>query len=357
MITLRTADLDGYLNESDRENIAHLHRYYSEAMRCFRKLSAGEANLSLVKGETDKIIALYEKMGKFMQKVTANESDLHVYSFETPPVQHGEVSRLIAKLRDSRTGNEEFVYYIQRAYELLFNLAWGGAGKRRKNHLVVKTPVTNPIQNFAVHKIPDVDELIKDTVMCVMLRGALLPSMILSKEIQEYSSTGMVTPFALFRIRRDDSKSKDDMEYVLDLDMSYFNLRSLEDKNLVFADPMNATGGSIVTIVKYLLEQGIQPRSIKALNVVAALQGSLQAVRSIENMEVYMLWMDPILNDSAYILPGLGDAGDRINGSDDGSPRSMIQLVADYGSNMASLYRSQVREIERTVLGDDGLRG
>lgn len=350
-ITLKTADLDGHLSEVDRENIAQLHRYYDESMRCFRKLSAGGSNPSLVKNETDKIIGLYDKMGKFMQKIIADEPNLHVYSFKTPPIQHGEVSRLIAKLRDSRTGKEEFVYYIQRAYELLFNLAWGGSGKRQKNYLVVKTPVMIPVQNFAVHKIPDVDELIKDTVMCVMLRGSLLPSMILSKEIQEYSSTGMVTPFALFRIKRDDSKSKDNMEYVLDLSMSYFDLENLENKNLVFADPMNATGGSMVTIVKYLLNQGIRPRSIKALNVVAALQGSLQFVRSIENINVYMLWMDPMLNDSAYILPGLGDAGDRINGPDVGFPRSMIQLVADYGANLASLYRSQVREIERTVLG------
>ena len=326
-------------------------RYYSELMCCFRELSAGEANPSLVKSETDKVIDLYEKMGEFMQEVTADEPNLHFYSFETPSIQHGEVSRLIAKLRDARTGNEEFIYYIQRAYELLFNLAWGGVGKRQKNYLVVKTPIVMPVQNFAVHKIPDVDELIKNTVMCVMLRGALLPSMILSKEIQEYSSTGMITPFALFRIKRDDSKTKEDMEYVLDLDMSYFDLQNLEDKNLVFADPMNATGGSMVTIVKYLLDQGIRPRSIKTLNVIAALQGSLQVVRSIENIDVYTLWMDPILNDSAYILPGLGDAGDRINGPDENFPRSMIQLVADYGANLASLYRSQVGEIERTVLG------
>jgi len=350
-ITLRTADLSGYLSKIDRENIMRLHRYYNELTNCFRELSVGEANPSLVKNNTDKIISIYEKMGEFMQKVTAEESNLHVYSFETPSIQHGEVSRLIAKLRNFRTTNEEFVYYIQRAYELLFNLAWGGAGKKQKNHLIVRTPITMPVQNFAVHKIPDVDDLIKETVMCVMLRGALLPSMILSKEIQEYSSTGMVTPFALFRIQRNDSKSKDNMEYVLDLNMSYFDLENLEDKNLVFADPMNATGGSMVTIVKYLRGQGVRPRSIKILNVVAALQGSLQVIRSIENIDVYMLWMDPALNNSAYILPGLGDAGNRINGTDAGFPRSMIQLVADYGSNMASLYRSQVREIERTVLG------
>jgi uracil phosphoribosyltransferase len=62
--------------------------------------------------------------------------------------------------------------------------------------------------------------------------------------------------------------------------------------------------------------------------------------------------MDPILNDAAYILPGLGDAGDRLNGQDeDDTPRNIIQLIADYGANIAALYRAQVREIEETVLG------
>jgi uracil phosphoribosyltransferase len=61
--------------------------------------------------------------------------------------------------------------------------------------------------------------------------------------------------------------------------------------------------------------------------------------------------MDPVLNDRAYILPGLGDAGDRINGSDiEDHPRNIIQLIADYGASITSLYRSQVRKIEETVL-------
>ena len=62
--------------------------------------------------------------------------------------------------------------------------------------------------------------------------------------------------------------------------------------------------------------------------------------------------MDPALNTKAYILPGLGDAGDRINGEDTGdSPRNIIQLIADYGTQIVSLYRGQVRKIEQTVLG------
>jgi uracil phosphoribosyltransferase len=185
-----------------------------------------------------------------------------------------------------------------------------------------------------------------------MLRGALLPSMIISKEIEEYSLNGYVTPFALFKIARDDTKNEATMEYVLDLDRSYFDAASLDGKDLLFADPMNATGGSLVTIVKYLLAQGVKPRSITFLNVIAVLKGALRIVRAIENADVYTLWMDPVMNAKAYILPGLGDAGDRINGGDRrDSPRNIIQLIADYGSAIVSLYRDQVRTIEQTVLG------
>jgi len=351
-IILKAADLEGFLTDADKENVKKMNDLYSDAIESYRQLSAGKTNPSLVKRETDNIIELYEKMGSLMQEVTSAEDSIKVYSFEMPQPSHGEVSRLIAKLRDTRTAHDEFVYYVQRAFELLFNLAHGSGASVSKNHLIVKTPVTQPVQNFAVHKIPDIDNLVKDSVMCVMLRGALLPSMIMSKEVQEYSSMGYVTPFALFKIKRDDSKMKDDMEYILDLDKSFFDLKSLDGKDLIFADPMNATGGSLVTIVKYLLDQGVKPKSIKVFNVISALKGTLQIVRSIENITCYTLWMDPVLNDAAYILPGLGDAGDRLNGEDvDEYPRNIIQLIADYGSNLASLYRSQVREIEQTVLG------
>jgi uracil phosphoribosyltransferase len=292
-------------------------------------------------------------MGKMMQDIIRKENNIHVYSFETPDLTHGEASRLIAKLRDVRTENPEFIYFIQRAYELLFNLAFAGADLKKKNYILVNTPVTIPVRNYAVHKIPNIDKIVENSVMCVMLRGALLPSMILSKEIQEYSSNNYVTPFALFKISRDDRKEENNMEYILDLDRSYFDPEFLNGKDLFFADPMNATGGSLVTIMKYLIEHKVKPQSVKFFNVVSVLKGTLRIVRAIEGAEVYTLWMDPALNKMAYILPGLGDAGDRINGEDHrDNPRNIIQLIADYGANIASLYRAQVKKIEETVLGN-----
>jgi uracil phosphoribosyltransferase len=348
-VILKAEDLDGYLSGADRDYLFRMNRVFEKVMKAFKQLSSGMQEER--RGAEDSLVSLYNEMGIMMQEICAASPNIHVYSFLTPQESHPEASRVIAKLRDVRTENQEFVYYIQRAYEMLFKLAYGGTPGSNKNYLIVRTPVTNPVQNYAVHKITNIDDKIENTVMCVMLRGALLPSMIMSKEIQEYSSHGYVTPFALFRIRRDDTKKETDMEYILDLDRSYFRLSDLEDKDLVFADPMNATGGSLVTVVKYLLGEGIKPRSIQFFNAIAALKGALRVVRALENCQVYTLWMDPILNEQAYIMPGLGDAGDRINGRDgENNPRNIIQLIADYGDNIARLYRAQLREIENTVL-------
>ena len=350
-IVLKAEDLDGFLTDADKANLSRMDALFREALTCFNILSTTQVE-SKRKQEEGDLIKLYNEMGTLMQELCKEEQGIKVYSFMAAQESHSEASRVIAKLRDYRTENEEFIYYIQRAYEMLFKLAYGGMPASNKNYLFVQTPVTIPVQNFAVHKINNVDEKIENTVMCVMLRGALLPSMIFSKEIEEYSSHGYVTPFALFKINRNESKHESDMEYILDLDKSYFRLESLHDKDLIFADPMNATGGSLVTVIKYLLGEGIRPRSVSFINVIAALKGALRVVRALEHCTVYTLWMDPILNELAYILPGLGDAGDRINGRDmPDQPRNIIQLVADYGANIARLYSKQLWEIENTVLG------
>jgi len=344
-LILKAGELDGYLTQEDRENLKNMDLLFNKALDVFPKVQEGD------KDAASGLISIYNDMGILMQNICHKNPRLHVYSFNSPQEDHSEASRVIAKLRDVNTDNNEFVYYIQRAYEMLFKLAWTSSGSQ-KNYLIVQTPVTKPVQNYAVHKITNIDDKIGNTVMCVMLRAALLPSMIMSKEIEEYSSYGYVTPFALFRIYRNDSKHEDDMEYILDFNNSFFDLESLNDKDLVFADPMNATGGSLVTVVKYLLNSGIKPRSIIFFNAIAALKGALRAIRALDNCDVYTLWMDGVLNKDAYIMPGLGDAGDRINGKDnETNPRNIIQLLADYGSGIANLYRSQIREIENTVLG------
>lgn len=339
-IILKAEDLDGYLTEQDIKDLNSLEEMYNQAMTNFSPLNI------------ENTINAYDKMGKAMQDICAQHPAVQVFSFVTEEGAHAEASRVISKLRDVNTNHEEFLYYTQRAYEMLFRMAYTDQHSDKKSHIIVQTPVTNPTQMYAVHKIPDIDHKIENSVMCVMLRGALLPSMIMSKEIEEYSSHKYKTPFALFKISRNDQKKEADMEYVLDLKKSFFNLEELDGKDLIFADPMNATGGSLVTVVKYLQSQGVHPKSIKFFNVISALKGSLRVTRALENCTCYTLWLDPVMNKSAYILPGLGDAGDRLNGCDTKDrPRNIMQLIADYGSNISGLYRNQLFEIEKVVLG------
>ena len=348
-IVLQAADLDGYLTRADLAAIARTGELYGRALADFACLAGEKA--PECKRAQERLLAMFNELGEIMQGVVDGERRIHVYSLETPEFIHGEASRLVAKLRDVGTGNPEFIYYIQRAYEMLFNLAFAGPHSGQRHPIFVRTPVSVPVVNYAVHKIPDIDALTENSVMCVMLRAALLPSMIVAKEIQEYSLRRTVPPFALFKISRDDSRSEIDMAYVLDLKKSYFNTRGLQGRDLFFADPMNATGGSLVTVIQYLRSQGIKPRSIRFFNVVSTLKGALRIVRAVPEAEVYTLWMDPALNEKAYIMPGLGDAGDRINGPDrPDSPRDIIQLIADYGSHVTSLYRDQIRQIEKVVL-------
>ncbi len=350
-IILHATDLDGFLNTQDKEIISKLSTMYDNYLESCKGYDTAAKDVDKEKF-ADQLTVEAKEIGYYLNSVTKAENRIHVYSFETPKEQHGSASRLIAKLRDPKTSHEEFLYYIQKAYEMLFSHTFCDSVLKTKRSIIQQTPVTNPCRNYAVHRIPDIDNIVHNSVMCVMLRGALLPSMIISKEIQDYSSDNFITPFALFKIKRDDTKKETNMDYILDLDKSYFNLQELDGKDLIFADPMNATGGSLVTIVNYLNQQGIKPRSIKFINVISAMKGALRITRAIPNAEVYTLWMDPVLNEAAYILPGLGDAGDRLNGYD--SPegqRNMIQLIADYGANIVNLYRAQVREIEHTVLG------
>ena len=123
-IVLTAQDLEGLLTPEDTADIQRMEASYSQAMESFKLLSASP-NENTSAREKEKIIVLYNSMGKMLQEVTGKFNRIKVYPFETPTLLHAEASRLIAKLRDERTGHDEFVYYIQRAYELLFNLAFG----------------------------------------------------------------------------------------------------------------------------------------------------------------------------------------------------------------------------------------
>ena len=81
----------------------------------------------------------------------------------------------------------------------------------------------------------------------------------------------------------------------------------------IVLDPMLATGGSAVAAIQFL--KNYECRSIKLMNILAAPEG-IQAVRTAHpDVDIYVAAVDEKLNDHGYIVPGLGDAGDRIFGT------------------------------------------
>ena len=87
------------------------------------------------------------------------------------------------------------------------------------------------------------------------------------------------------------------------------------ERQLFVVDPMLATGGSAVAAIDALLKRGAQPNSIKFCCLVAAPEGVKVLQDAHPEIDIYAAALDERLNENGYILPGLGDAGDRLFGT------------------------------------------
>ncbi|MBZ4643562.1 MAG: uracil phosphoribosyltransferase [Deferribacteres bacterium] len=94
----------------------------------------------------------------------------------------------------------------------------------------------------------------------------------------------------------------------------YFKIPSnCEDRDFILIDPMLATGGSAVYAANMLKDAGA--KSIKFMCLIAAPEGVKKFCESHPDIKVYAAALDEKLNEKGYIVPGLGDAGDRLFGT------------------------------------------
>lgn len=89
----------------------------------------------------------------------------------------------------------------------------------------------------------------------------------------------------------------------------------ISERQLFVVDPMLATGGSAVAAIDALLKRGAHPRSIKFCCLVAAPEGVKVLQEAHPEIDIYAAALDERLDENGYILPGLGDAGDRLFGT------------------------------------------
>ena len=87
----------------------------------------------------------------------------------------------------------------------------------------------------------------------------------------------------------------------------------LTERDLIVIDPMLATGGSAAAGIKFLKERGV--KNIKLMCLIAAPEGIQRVQDEHPDVDIYVAGIDEKLNDHGYIVPGLGDAGDRLFGT------------------------------------------
>lgn len=87
----------------------------------------------------------------------------------------------------------------------------------------------------------------------------------------------------------------------------------IEQREIIVVDPMLATGGSAIAAIDMIKLRG--GSNIKLMNLIAAPEGVEEVQRAHPDVDIYVAGVDEYLNEHKYIVPGLGDAGDRIFGT------------------------------------------
>jgi uracil phosphoribosyltransferase len=202
-------------------------------------------------------------------------------------VVDGPLSRhKLAVLRDERTPTPEF---RQAMKELALIMVAEATRDMPTRPVQIRTPLTET----------EVEEISGPVCLVPVLRaglGMLDGALALLPE----ATVGFM---GLFR----DEETAQPIEY-------YVNLpRNLEDYLVLVLDPMLATGGSLSATLTKLKDEGAT--WISCLHAVAAVPGVERLTREHPDVNFYAAAVDPELNDAAFIVPGLGDAGDRLYGT------------------------------------------
>ena len=199
--------------------------------------------------------------------------------------QHPAVLHKLAILRDETTEPKKFREVVRELSWLLGYEALADARVRTKQ-------VTTPIETMDGHELGERIGLIPILRAGLGMVDAML----------ELMPTAQVWHLGLFR----DERTLQPVEY-------YNKLPDAASVDLcLILDPMLATGGSATAAIEVLKRWGaVQPVRIKLLNLIAAPEGVEAVSKAHPDVAIHAAALDRQLNEKGYIMPGLGDAGDR----------------------------------------------
>jgi uracil phosphoribosyltransferase len=200
-------------------------------------------------------------------------------------ITHPLVQHNLTRLRDRRTGSEEFRRVLSEVAALMIHEATRSFGVKP---VAVKTPLANA-RGYRLRR---------EVVLVPVLRAGLgmLDSIL---QLIPHARVGFIG------LKREETTLRA-TSYHKSLPP---DLRRFE---VILIDPMLATGGSAVAAMDLLAELGAE--HVRMVNLVAAPEGIRRVRAHYPNLPIFTAAVDRGLNEKGYILPGLGDAGDRLFG-------------------------------------------
>ena len=211
-----------------------------------------------------------------------NKIPENVYVFDHPLIRHK-----VSILRDENTGMKEFRELIEEITTLM-------TYESMRDVDMVPVEVKTPLETTTQYRVPD-----GSVVIVPILRAGL--GMV--NGIHTLFPTARVGHIGMFR-----------NEETLKPETYYCKLpHGIEDKLVVIVDPMLATGGSVSDAIQLLKEKGC--KHIKFMAIIGAPEGIARVAEAHPDVDIYVSTVDRCLNENGYILPGLGDAGDRLFGT------------------------------------------
>ena len=205
-----------------------------------------------------------------------------VYVFDHPLIQHK-----LTYIRDEKTGTKEFRELVDEVAALM---AYEITRELPTEEVMVKTPVTE-----AKSKVLSGKKL----GLVPILRAGLG----MTDGILKLIPAAKVGHVGLYR----DPETLQPVEYYVKLPAD------IEEREFIVIDPMLATGGSAVEAINSLKKRGA--KNIKMMCLIAAPEGVELLHEAHPDVDIYIAGLDEKLNEKGYIVPGLGDAGDRLYGT------------------------------------------
>ena len=205
-----------------------------------------------------------------------------VHILDHPLLQHK-----LAILRDERTGSKEFREVVS---EIATLMCYEATRDLPMEEVEIKTPLGTGKFNTLTGK--------KLAIVPVLRAGLGMVDGILT-----LIPSAKVGHIGLYR----DPDTLEPVEYYCKMPTD------IAERDVIILDPMLATGGSASAAIQFIKNYDV--KHIKLMNIIAAPEGIERVHKDHPDVEIYVAAVDEKLNDHGYIVPGLGDAGDRIFGT------------------------------------------